>query len=150
MLFGVIYTINCHKKVRLHGEPWNYPPRWKKLWSITETNDEYVDEHLTLKHRKMCAVLTKEQFIDFVHHCYLYSEDVETGGALGAPGLGFGLSPAISFEGDNDKYSRNAYVTPIPEPAGWPDDKPFSERDWERLRRVVIDAFDSMGGSLAA
>ena len=34
-------------------------------------------------------------------------------GSLGAPGCGFGLAPAFSFNGDIEDAILNAYVTPL-------------------------------------
>jgi hypothetical protein len=64
---------------------------------------------------------------------------VQTLGSLGAPGCGFGWSPAISFRSDDPDAIQSAYVTPLPEVTK----QAFDERDWERVRRAILTVFGS-------
>lgn len=145
MIFSVIYSVDCQRRDWLAKFlPRNYQRR--SIWSITEKDEQYEynylgDDWKNGKHRKLCALLTKEQFERFLQECDLYADSVETMGSLGAPGLGLGFSPAISFNSPSEEAILNAYVTPIPEPVNWPTNKPFEERHWERLRRAVIDKY---------
>jgi hypothetical protein len=132
-------------------------PTWRDedgdpVWYKTEGNEQYELAHLegeweTGRHRKFCAMLTLPQFIQFVEHCGLTAEDVQTMGSLGAPGFGVGWAPAISFHlytsGYADDYYANAYVTPL---CCKPDGSPIraegcDERDWERVRTAIIRRF---------
>jgi hypothetical protein len=137
MQFSVIYSVdvpgrNCISRFA--------PPQVRSRWQLTEGDESYEYGYLEGrwergKHRKWYAVLTKEQFSDFVQRCGLYAENVETLGSLGSPGLGW--SPAISFTSDDDDAFVSAYVTPIPETTKTHRD----ERDWKRLRRAVLRTF---------
>ena len=90
------------------------------------------------KHRKWCGVLTKDQFNEFVQSTGLFADSTQTMGSLGAPGFGFGWSPAISFRDDGGRRAvLNAYVTPIPETSK----ESLDERDWKRVRRAVLNIF---------
>ena len=68
-------------------------------------------------------------------------------GSIGAPGFGMGWAPAISFNGESlyDNAIQNAYVTPIPMAKKLEDletlDRPFTERDWERVRNVIVKKY---------
>jgi hypothetical protein len=114
-----------------------------KLWQKTEGDEEYGYGYLEGewekgKHRKYTAFLTRKQFERFVGHLCLRAEDVETGGSL----TGMGLQPAISFNGDDYSALLNAYVTPVPE--NWKTKEEMTgktERDWQRVRRAVINHF---------
>ena len=136
MEFQVIYTIDCAQDSSIA----RYKPRRRVLdrLQLTERNEndgemDYVDMP---KHRKWWGVLTKEQFIKFIDDTGLVAEDIETMGALGFNGI----QPAISFGSENawtDGYHINAYVTPfIPDMK-----KPGTEKQWERLRRKIIEVF---------
>ena len=142
MKFSVIYSVDCADTEHI-GQ---YLPHNRKLWTLTEGNEEYEygDIWPKGKHRKLCAVLTKAQFDRFLSQVNIWPEDCETMGSLGAPGLGFGLSPAISFSSepeDGERAARNAYVTPIPEVCNWPEGKGFSERHWKILRKVILERY---------
>jgi len=152
MRFSVIYSIDCAKNLHIK----QFYPKNMRPWTITEDDSGMsggdYDDIFTKgsKHRKMCAWLTKEQFLKFQNDCNIYADDVETMGSIGAPGFEFGLAPAISFSDssrdivDEDYgYILNAYVTPVP---CYPDESPIredglNERDWERTRSVVIAMF---------
>jgi hypothetical protein len=58
---------------------------------------------------------TDAEFAEFVDHCGLHIEDVETVGSIGAPGFGFGWAPALSFASHDPECLQSAYVTPIPD-----------------------------------
>ena len=138
--FSVIYSVDVPSDERIME--YNPPPdqRRHKLWAMTEDDKQYDYDYLggrwaTGKHRKWCALLDRHEFEEFLHHCNLYAEDVETMGSLGAPGLGYGLVPAISFQGDDYDAFLSAYVTPFPD---WVPQHPVDERSWERLRRAII------------
>jgi hypothetical protein len=60
-------------------------------------------------------------------------------GSLGAPGFGFGWSPAISFNGDHEDAITNAYVTPIPQTTK----ASGNEQDWQRVRQAVLSVYGS-------
>lgn len=138
MEFSVIYSFDVRRDQSV--EPYNPPKNQRRrLWDLTEGNEQYEFDYLGEsykhgKHRKWCALLTRKQFDEFVSHTGIYPEDVETLGSLGAPGCGFGLAPAISFNGGPDVYGKpiwqNAYVTPLPE----------VEPNWERFERPLLDA----------
>lgn len=144
MLFSVIYWFDCHGDVSVQ----NYNPPQRHLWQLTEGDESYDydylgEEYAKGKHRKWVAVLTRKQFDRFVSDCNLWAEETETGGSLGAPGLGLGLSPAIRFQGE-DIYRAidiGAYVTPVPEVCTKRDGQPFGKRDWERVRRAVLSYY---------
>ena len=153
MLFSVIYSFDCPPHLSVD---WYYPTDWRKLWDLTECEFSEFDEAEGLpvteryKHRKVVALLTKEQFLDFVADCNLYAQDVETMGSIGAPGFGFGWAPAISFEND-DMYNggwANAYVTPIPfaviendQIVEVIDSFPLTEEHWDTIRNFIVDKF---------
>jgi hypothetical protein len=82
-------------------------------------------------------VLNREQFDEFVEKCNLIAEDVQTMGSLGAPGLGYGWSPAVSFHSDDSNAIQSAYVTPIPETKK----AQFDEQDWQRVRSALLAVY---------
>ncbi|HEX6986383.1 MAG TPA: hypothetical protein VF170_13455, partial [Planctomycetaceae bacterium] len=89
------------------------------------------------RHGKWAALLTREQFDEFVEATGLYAENTETMGSLGAPGFGWGWAPAVSFVSDDPDAIQSAYVTPIPETTRARSD----ERDWERVRGAVLAVY---------
>ena len=152
MLFSVIYELDVPRSEAV-GQ---YLPKQRHLFQQTEGDDCYEYSHLEGdwekgKHRKLCGILTKEQFERFLSDTGLQAEDCETMGSLGAPGFGLGWAPAISFRGDHYSALSSAYVTPIPMVKRVRDlDKPphparaekgFSENDWERVRTAVISKY---------
>lgn len=139
MQFSVIYSVDLPREVSVKDY---VPPQAGWLWTLTERDDQYEYGYLEGrweqgKHRKWVALLTRQQFDAFVQKVGLYAEDVETMGSLGAPGFGFGWSPAISFSGSHEEAIVNAYVTPIPETRKARSDV----RDWERVRRAVLSVY---------
>lgn len=156
MYYSVIYSFDIAAEDSVNS-PGLKPPKVDQLrdkdgdlvWQCTESNDgppwdeggdlNYVD---LPKHRKYCGFLTAEQFEEFVDHCCLYAEDIETMGSIGAPGMGFGPAPAISFTGDGQDAYQNAYITPVPDAAvEGRRTTPYTEEDWDRTRSAVISKF---------
>ena len=140
MLFSVIYSADCPRSESIARFR---PPQVRRLWDVTEGDDGYEygyleDDWEHGKHRKWCGLLTKEQFEKFVTATGLVADSTETMGSLGAPGFGFGWSPAISFRDDgSERAILSAYVTPIPEVKK----EGFDDRDWQRVRRAVLSMF---------
>ena len=86
----------------------------------------------------MVRPLDEEQFQEFVESTGLVADSTERWAVSARPGLGFGWSPAISFGDDgDDRAILNAYVTPIPETRK----EGCDERDWQRVRRAVLNVF---------
>ena len=111
MQFSVIYSVDVPKGISLK----DFAPPQVRRWSLTEGNEQfeygYLEGRWTRgKHRKWTALLTRKQFDAFVAKVGLYAERTETMGSLGAPGLGFGWSPAISFTGDHEDAILNASI----------------------------------------
>lgn len=140
MKFSIIYSLDIPKT---QSVGYFQPPKHKKLWKLTEQNDhdgDYAYAGLP-KHRKYCAILTRSQFDEFVDHCGLEAEDVETMGSLGAPGF-LGLAPAISFNGTDTEAVQNAYVTPIPDCFDNKNCKhEYDEEIWKRIRNAMINTY---------
>ncbi len=140
MLFSVIYSIDCPRSEKIGRFR---PPNARKLWNMTEGDEQYDYGYLEGewergKHRKWCAMLTKEQFQEFIDHTGMIAEDVETMGSIGAPGFDIGWAPAISFQDDGTEWAiLSAYVTPIPQVRK----QGFDERDWRRVRQAVLNVF---------
>ena len=114
MQFSVIYSADCPADENIES----FAPPEIDLWDETEDDDNYEYSYLEGEwenghHRKWCAILTRDQFTEFVEHCGLFAEDVETMGSLGAPGFGYGWAPAISFNSDDPAAIQSAYVTPL-------------------------------------
>ena len=137
MKFSVIYDFDIMpgESVRM----WK-PPNLK-LWTLTEGDSEYGFDYITEedgkgKHRKYVAMLTRPQFEKFIEHIGLCAEDIETMGSIGAPGFGWGCSPAISFSQYGEgALNCNAYVTPIPDVQRKGE---WTERDFQRIRRAML------------
>ncbi len=151
MMFSVIYSVDVPEGVGLRP----FLPTRRRLFDTTEGDDQFEYSYLEGRwtrgrHRKLCAMLTREQFERFLEDTGLRSEDVQTLGSIGAPGFGYGHAPAISFTSDEEDAILSAYVTPIPqiertrraEAGDLPDGEAlFDERDWERVRRAVIRVY---------
>jgi len=139
MQFSIIYSVD----VPADEDVLDFaPPQTDELWDETEDDDQYEYDYLEGSwehghHRKWAAILNREQFNEFVEHCGLCAEDVETMGSIGAPGFGFGWAPAISFTSDDPDAIQSAYVTPIPEVRKSHCD----DGDWERVRDAVISVY---------
>lgn len=139
MKFSIIYSVDVPEDEDVMDHA---PPHVENFWDETEGDDSFEYGYLEGRwengsHRKWCGILEREQFDEFVDHCGLCAEDVETMGSLGAPGFGFGWAPAISFNGDDPDAIQNAYVTPLPEV----ERESFDERDWERVRSAVLGVY---------
>jgi len=147
MKFGVVYSVDVPEDEDID---WHLPPvnERNELWLTTEGDECYDYDYLggiwsKGEHRKMLAVLTKGEFERFLADEELFAEDVRTGGSLGVPWANpwYGLAPAVSFTSDACGAIKNAYVTPLPGIAGHDNEKPYTERDWERVRAAVIAAY---------
>ena len=139
MKFSIIYSADVPEDVDVMDHA---PPNVAELWDQTEDDDNFEYGYLEGDwehghHRKWYAILDREQFDEFVDHCGLFAEDVETMGSLGAPGFGFGWAPAISFNGDDPDAIQNAYVTPLIEVKR----EGCDERDWDRVRGAVLSVY---------
>lgn len=116
MEMSVIYSIDTPREVSI--APFNPPKSQRRLWQLTEDDSGYEYSYLEGrwekgKHRKWVALLTREQFDEFLDHTGLFAEDVATMGSIGAPGCGYGLAPAFAFRTDEQDAIQNAYVTPL-------------------------------------
>lgn len=116
MEMSVIYSVDCPREVSIRK--FNPPKSQRRLWQLTEYDGQYEYSYLEGrwskgKHRTWVARLTREQLDEFLDHTNLFAEDVQTMGALGAPGCGYGLAPAFSFRTDDPDAIQNAYVTPL-------------------------------------
>jgi hypothetical protein len=139
MQFSVIYSVDVPNDTNVLDYA---PPQLEELWDQTEDDDQYEYGYLEGiweegHHRKWCAVLTREQFDDFVHASGLNAESTETLGSIGAPGFGYGWSPAIAFNSDDTDAIQSAYVTPLPETHKDSGD----EHDWKRVRGAVLAVY---------
>lgn len=138
MKFSIIYSVDVPEDKEIS----RLAPPDLSLWDETEGDEQYdysylEDEWENGSHRKWCAVLDREQFDEFIARCGLIAESTETMGSIGAPGFGFGWSPAISFRSDDSEAIQSAYVTPIPEV----ERESFNERDWERVKEAVLSIY---------
>ena len=148
MVFSVIYQADIPPDECVD----TFRPGPARLWSLTEQEDHAESPWPegsapeSCKHRKWCALLTRDQFNDFLGRVPIYPQDVETGGSLGAPGCGFSLAPAIAFSEVVGYAVLDAYVTPIPiarRPADLSTfDRQFTARDWHRVRRAVLRVYN--------
>ena len=139
MQFSVIYSVDIPQGVSIKNFA---PPQVGRLWTLTEGDQQYEYSYLEGRwekgrHRKWTALLTRNQFDAFVGKLGLHAESTETMGSLGAPGFGFGWSPAISFTSDDQDAITSAYVTPLPETTKEGGD----ERDWQRVREAVLSVY---------
>ena len=139
MRFSVIYSADVPEGISIKDYA---PHQVGRLWSLTEGDDQFEYGYLEGrwekgKHRKWVALLTRKQFDAFIDKLGLYAERTETMGSLGAPGFGYGWSPAISFTSDHENAIVSAFVTPLPETTKDGGD----ERDWERVRGAVLSVY---------
>jgi hypothetical protein len=146
MLFSVIYEFDCPMDYRVG----RFMPSQRKLFDTTECEDGEPSDWCAevfggkVKHRKLCAVLTRKQFDRFIRDTNLHAEEVQTMGSLGAPGCGYGCSPAVSFSTDEwDEAIQSAYVTPLPLAYKIGDmergpKRTFTEDDFQRVRKAML------------
>ena len=139
MQFSVIYSVDVPRNESIVP----YLPSQRHLFQQTEGDEQYDYGYLEGdwtkgKHRKLCAILNKRQFSQFLDDTGLFPEDVETMGSIGAPGFGMGWSPAISFRSDAYSAIQSAYVTPLPDVDR--KDGP-TERDWSRIKTAILRIF---------
>lgn len=153
--FSIIYSVDVPAGVMLaHHRP---PHFQKREWYVTESGEsEYAylegDWANGSRHRKYCNILNFADFCEFIERCDLNAQRCQTMGSIGAPGCGFGLAPAVSFDGQSNEALLNAYVTPIPPEmmsdyespgpllTGMPDD--LLDPVWEDIEAVMWDWFD--------
>lgn len=142
--YSIIYSFDMagrDKTVR-----WYQPPKMRKLWTLTEGDSQYEysylgDEWERGKHRKYIGILNQEEFDEFIDATYLTMEDVQTMGSLGAPGFGFGWSPAISFRGDEYDAILSAYVTPFPIDQEPPETAEEEEKIWDEIYDWMLEKY---------
>lgn len=156
MLFSIIYSCKMRRSTLLN----RYKPAFKNTkWDCTEFDyecDEPEDGEW-MKQRKYCAILNRWEFHQFLCQLGLQAS-CSTMGSIGAPGFGFGMAPATSFEPeypDWDPY-LNAYVTPVtkemlgiegPDEMFDTQDIPGSDgeyaglTDWEKIEAVTFDLY---------
>jgi hypothetical protein len=109
--YSVIYSAEWHEKDGFRVKDFA-PPKVRTRWQLTE--QDYDMFECFNRQRKWCAVLTPDQFREFVDHCDLQADSTPTMGSIGAPGFGVSWAPAISFNSYDPLAYRNAYVTPVP------------------------------------
>ena len=138
MQFSIIYSADVPEYTDVMDHA---PPQVHELWNETEDGpSEYAyleGDWENGTHKKWCAILSREQFDEFVDHCGLFAERTPTGGSLGAPGFGFGWAPAISFNSDDPDAIKSAYVTPVPQVTR----TEFNDNDWERVFGAVVSVY---------
>jgi len=145
--WSIIYSVDT----TTDHDPDHWPlirPTESPKWQQTEDDDCYDLDRLGGDwegghHAKWCAYLNQEEFDKFIDTTGLYADDVETMGSLGAPNMGLGVVPAISFtdEGVGDTYFAYAYVTPVPVGLKRPENEDYSEDQWDFVRREVLQHY---------
>lgn len=141
MQFSVIYSVDVPRDVSIK----HYMPSQRHLFTQTEGDSQYDYEYLDGpwrkgKHRKLCAVLTREQFDRFVLDCGLDADSTETTGSIGAPGFGYGWAPAIAFNGADYDAITSCYVTPVPKRIT-SREKPIDDVAWKRIRNAMLAVY---------
>ena len=115
-----------------------------RKWRVTEAGEsEYDigdDKGRPWRHRKYVAILTAAELKGLSDDMGLYASETETMGSLGAPGFGWGWSPAISFEVDSPYVSLSAYVTPVVLEGKGKRER-FVEVDWDKLAKATRAKF---------
>jgi len=150
MLFSVIYSADCSvdEKIGELAPPrcraWHQTERgeseYEMFWGSEKLKDPWKASEAKGKHRKWCAILTRKQFDHFIKHVQIYPSQA-MGGSLGAPGFGFGCTPAIVFADEGRPNAVvDAFVTPVPRRA-YKHNRPVDDRAWDRLRRAVLAAY---------
>lgn len=146
MHFSVIYSFDIPRHISVK----RYLPARRLGFQQTEGDEQYELGHLEGvwakgKHRKLCALLNRKQFEEFLRDTGLYADSTPTMGSIGAPGFGVGWAPAIAFQnGMEAECCMDAWVTPTPDVKMSPNDwrQPRSARGvWERVRRAVISTY---------
>lgn len=138
LTFGVIYSIDAPKITDS-----NRPPGYRrKIWTRTEHGKSECGIE-DWRMAKYTALLTREQFDEFLYHLNLVASATETMGSLGAPRPDDGMpgwTPAILFH-QEDSYLddlRIAYVTP------YVMNNEFREidaDDWEALKEAIVAVY---------
>jgi hypothetical protein len=118
------------------------PPHTRRDWQITEDDDQAEIDGLE-RHRKWVTrePITQAAFDEFVQHCDLAAEEVETLGSL----TELGWLPAISFRAESKAYEYDAwisaYVTPLPNDADGNPIPDLDEDDWEDVRTWILEKY---------
>lgn len=152
MRFYVIYSVDVPRN---EGglAAWR-PPGWTRLrekqtrvttpWTKTEGGDargEYAylgDEWgFGSVHAKWVGDVSRKEFDALVHQIDATMEDVHTGGSL----TSFGWLPAMSFTALDASAIVSMYVTPLPERGAPPTSEDDADRQWNRLRRAMLDVY---------
>ena len=149
MHFYVIYSFECSRRqsVKLFQPP---EANNRRIWSLTEGDECFTElyENREGKHRKYVGILKKEEFIEFVNHCSLLMENIETMGSLR-----IGIIPAFLFirdpfcdNPDEAPIRADAFVTPLPEVTkntNISDEKHqhLDRKRWEWFRKVMLNMF---------
>ena len=139
MQFSVIYSADCPSD---HDIERFAPPQVEEFWDQTEGDEQYEYGYLEGRweeghHRKWCALLSREQFDEFIDRLGLVAERTETMGSIGAPGFGLGWAPALAFCGEDPDAIQSAYVTPLPEVRK----EACDEDDWRRVKAAVLAVY---------
>ena len=118
MQFSVIYSVDVPAQRTRSAT--SLPPMSANSGIKTEGDEQYEYSYLEGEwkrghHRKWCAILTKEQFEEFIDHCGLFAERRETMGALVACIWLRLVVRQFHFVLMIAMQSQCAYVTPIPE-----------------------------------
>jgi len=137
MKFYVIYDFDVPADLSVNSCK---PPFKSKFFPLTECHASEIfapecgdDDQRMGKHRKYAGVLTRKQFDALCDDQGLFMENIETMGSI----TDIGWLPAMSFRSESYDCYQNAYVTPLIER----HDRPCDERDWERLRKVMLSVY---------
>lgn len=139
--FSVIYSVDLFNDRDRFSR---FCPKNFHVWSKTEDNREKYDIDLYSRHRKYVGFLSEKQFKQFLDMDLVFASSTRTMGSLGAPGLGYGLSPAMLFDNHENDILLSAYVTPIPVVSETPlfPDLPMGGNAWDVVERDIWDRCD--------
>lgn len=143
MKFYVIYSLDMPRSCYIN----RYAPSKKvrRKLTLTEGDSEYEYGYLEGewkhgKHRKWVGLLSRKDFEQLIDDCPLYASSTETMGSL----TEFGWMPAINFDSEADVI-ENMYVTPVVEDSKGNEREGMTERDWERVRRAMLNTYSNGG-----
>lgn len=99
MQFSVIYSVDVPADENVLDYA---PPQVEELWDETEDDDQYEYGYLEGSwegghHRKWCAILTREQFEEFIDRCGLTADSTETMGESRCARLRLWMGPGHLF-----------------------------------------------------
>lgn len=134
--FSVIYSIDADENVKL-SDYYPYPNIRRKLVK-TEGNESYDLGYLggawkKGKHIKLAGVLTEKEFSDFRNSTPLRYDG--EGGAIGAPGTGYGASTGFAFTDDNE-YDAVLHAIAVPLISGTKVTP--TDAMWRRIRNYAM------------